>query len=141
MKIKVIGVLVLFVFMMSCKNETCTGLEFKDGVTYQYGKLFTGICNTYKNGHLRSTQEYLNGLDNSQWTFYFSDGQIQTEGVFEKGKRIGVWEYYHENGALKQKSNYKNGLKEGEWEEFSDNGYKVKSMFYKNDTLIKEVIN
>ena len=138
MKIKVLASLVLLSFLIGCKNETCTDLVFKEGKTYQYGETYTGVCNTYRNGHLRSTQEYIDGLDHGEWTFYFNDGQIQTQGTFEKGKRIGVWEYFHENGELKQKSHYKNGLKNGEWIEYSKDGIKIKSSLYENNQLIKK---
>lgn len=109
MKIKVLTAIFLIASLLGCKNETCKDLVFKEGKTYQYGEDYTGVCNTYKNGNLRSTQEYVDGLDHGKWTFYFADGQIQTQGTFKKGKRIGVWEYFYENGLLSQEVHYKNG--------------------------------
>ena len=109
MKIKVLASLVILGVLMGCKNETCTNLVFKNGVTYQDGEVYSGVCNTYREGHLRSTQEYLDGLDHGEWTFYFSNGQIQTQGTFEKGKRIGIWSYFYENGQLSQEAHYKDG--------------------------------
>ena len=110
MKIKVLASLVILGVLMGCKNETCTDLVFKNGMTYQYGEAYSGVCNTYREGRLRSTQEYLDGLDHGEWIFYFSNGQIQTKGTFEKGKRIGIWSYFNEKGTLKQVSVFKNGV-------------------------------
>ena len=139
MKTKVLTAIFVITSLMSCKNETCTDLVFKEGKTYQYGEAFSGVCNTYRNGSLRSTQEYFDGLDHGKWTFYYSDGQIQTQGTFDKGKRIGVWKYFHENGELKQESHYENGLKVGEWVEYSKNGEKIKTSLYDKGKLTDKI--
>ncbi|RZK43873.1 MAG: hypothetical protein EOO90_01045 [Pedobacter sp.] len=75
----------------------------------------------------------------------FKDGQIQEEGTFDKGYKVGVWDYYAgkhlsekvnyawdkkygvsisywDNGEVKTKKNYINDVKTGEWKSFYKDG-------------------
>jgi len=100
---------VLIAFMtVACENKECENLVFENGITYQDGELFSGKCNTYKNKALRSIQRYKEGRDHGEWIFYFSNGNIQTKGVFKEGVRVGVWKYFNEDGGIKQINEYKN---------------------------------
>ena len=85
----------------------CNEIKYVDGVSYYNGEKFSGNCNSYfLNGNLRSKQSYIDGLDNNNWTFYFSNDSIKTIAFFDKGKRIGEWKYYAKNGNLWKKNTY-----------------------------------
>ena len=123
-------IIVLTVTLLSCKDPIpCSTLEFEDGFTTKNGRNFTGECNTfYHDFKLRSIQRYKNGRDHDKWTFYFNNGNIQTEGLFEKGKRIGEWKYFYESGKVWKINHYKNGLKVGNWQTYSEEGDLIESV-------------
>lgn len=134
---RIIFICLLFL-ILSCGKSTidCLELSYKGGVTYHKGKVFTGTCiTTHENDSLRSVQNYTNGLDDGNWTFYFSNGKAQTKGQFVNGKRIGKWSYFFENGNKKQISTYSNGLKTGIWYGFNQQGDTVWKKKFINDTL------
>lgn len=106
--------------IVGCTPNKCPELPFDrtNIITYDInGNLFTGRCSTYQDDNLRSIRQYLNGKDFGKWTFYYSNGKIETTGRFNKsGQRIGKWKYYFSNGKIKQISSYsKNGEVKGKW--------------------------
>ena len=125
-------------FFISCNKEIkCENLTYENGLTYKDGELFTGVCKSYfKNGIIKSIQQYNNGNDTSQWTFFFQNGIIETIGQFEKGIRIGEWKYYFKSGLLKQVNNYKLGKKDGIWLKFSEKGDTIYKIEFKLDSII-----
>jgi antitoxin component YwqK of YwqJK toxin-antitoxin module len=114
-------IIFLLIFTSSCTPSECPQLAFDSAniITYDSNeKLFTGRCSTYENDSLRSVRQYLNGKDYGKWTFYFSNGNKETTGKFNKtGGRIGKWKYYYSNGKLKQISTFSNNGDElkGRW--------------------------
>lgn len=45
-----------------------------------------------------------------QWTYYYPDGQKQTEGIYTNYKRQGNWKVYDKYGNLDQQIVYQNGV-------------------------------
>ena len=112
--------ILLFILTSSCSPSLCPELLFDSAniITYNSdNELFTGRCSTYENNTLRSVRQYLNGKDYGRWTFYYSNGNKETTGKFNKtGKRIGKWKYFYSNGKLKQISTFSNnGEVKGRW--------------------------
>ena len=104
--------ILLFILTSSCSPSLCPELFFDSVniITYDSNNLlFTGRCSTYENDTLKSVRQYLKGKDYGKWTFYYSNGNTETTGKFNKtGKRIGKWKYYYSNGKLKQISTFSN---------------------------------
>jgi antitoxin component YwqK of YwqJK toxin-antitoxin module len=78
----------------------------------------------YVNGQKESEGEYNKGKKEGKWTYWYKDGQKISEGKFENGDRQGEWEFFHRNGALKTKPTYLDGEKNGASVFFYDNGDK-----------------
>lgn len=113
---------VIFIFT-GCNNETCKGVEFKNGISYKNGKLYTGKCVTHHtNGEIRSKQSYKNGYDHGNWEFFYANKKQQTKGSFNMGKKNGKWTYYYDNGTLFQERFFDNGKKIGVWITYDKNG-------------------
>tara|TARA_B110000046_G_scaffold148627_1_gene156544 strand:- start:3418 stop:3834 length:417 start_codon:yes stop_codon:yes gene_type:complete len=115
----------LFVLLIltSCKNETCKGVEFIDGMTFKNGALYSGTCiNHHTNGEIRSIQNYKKGYDHGKWEFFYANKKNQVKGTFNMGKKNGEWTYYHENGELHKQHFYDNGKKIGLWKTYDENG-------------------
>jgi len=120
---------IIFIFLIySCSApKICPDLIYDSTNKISYnsdGALFTGRCLTYDNNSKRSIQQYINGKDYGKWTFYYSNGQIETKGKFNKsGERIGKWKYYYKNGKLKQISTFSNnGEVKGRWATYDSIG-------------------
>lgn len=54
-------------------------------------------------------------IPNGLWSYYFPNGQIQSRGNFNLGKKEGIWEYFYEDGKLSAHGNYLNDFPDGEW--------------------------
>ncbi|MAC41840.1 MAG: hypothetical protein CMJ05_08640 [Pelagibacterales bacterium] len=138
MRFKIILVFSL-TFLTSCQNiNACSDFIVQDEiiqlpngqntvikVTYLNDIRYTGKCETFYDDlglEVDSQRQYKNGLDHGRWTFYHTNGEIETTGRFKKSKRIGIWKYYYEDGTLSQISRYRNGLKHGTWKVFSEKG-------------------
>lgn len=97
---------------------------------------YTGRCSTYELETLSSIRHYKNGHDHGKWKFYYNNGQLETTGKFNMGKRIGKWRYYYEDGKLRQISNYLDGNKEGVWFKLDESGDTIWTRTYSNNKLI-----
>ena len=54
--------------------------------------------------------------------FYYSSGQVSSEGNLVNGKPDGYWKSYYENGKLKSEGNRINLNLDGPWKFYSDKG-------------------
>jgi antitoxin component YwqK of YwqJK toxin-antitoxin module len=120
---KNIIVLILTFLVSSCSTQDCSGLLYKENLTYLNKNLYSGKCKSfYESGKIKSSQEYFNGKDNGKWTFYYENGQIETLGLYANGIREGSWEYFYESGTIKQESYYEDGKAMGTWKKYYENG-------------------
>lgn len=62
------------------------------------------------------------GQKDDYWKFFYSTGEIRSEGNFNNNVRTGVWKYYYQNGQLEQSGSFKNGEEDGLWTWFYENG-------------------
>ena len=59
---------------------------------------------------------------------YQDDFKIETNS---KGNKIGYWKYYYSNGQIKTQGKYKDGEREGEWINYNELGDIVITYLYK----------
>jgi antitoxin component YwqK of YwqJK toxin-antitoxin module len=71
--------------------------------------------NTYTNGQLVSEQT------GSRLTYYYKNGKVKAEGVFENNLMQGEWIFYRETGQLWQVGNFKDSLKHGHFIRYDRN--------------------
>ena len=113
----------MIILFSSCNSRVdCNlDLEYKEGLTYFKGKLFSGDCESfYETGIKMNKQTYLNGMDNGKWSFYFKNGNLETEGYFLENKRHGKWTYFFDDGkTVKQISHYNKGKKDSIWVKYN----------------------
>ena len=70
-------------------------------------------------------------------TFY-SNGQRESEGSFERGRRIGTFVWWYSNGQQKAVGEYGNDHENGEWTWWHENGMKQASGFYADGRKVEE---
>ena len=119
-------ILILFL-SFSCNEKiiNCNELIEEDRLVYLDGKLYTGKCTTnnennqvleqksYKDGersgkfmkyYPNGKMEYLGYCKNNElhgsYTSFFENGDLNVEGSFDLGYKIGVWKTYNPEGDL-----------------------------------------
>ena len=119
-------VLINYLLLNSCNSRVdCNlDLEYKDGLTYLDGKLFSGNCDSfYETGAMMNQQTYLNGMDHGTWYFYFKNEKIETIANFLNNKKHGEWKYFYDNGeTIRQISHYEFGKRDSIWTKYSFSG-------------------
>jgi len=85
------------------------------------GKKWPGLHKYwYENGQMKAEQRLIE--DEWQVTYYYDQGQKESEGNMEKGERHGPWTHWDENGNKRIEQNWKNGLEHGIWITYKEDG-------------------
>jgi antitoxin component YwqK of YwqJK toxin-antitoxin module len=110
------------------KNDTIIGegIILPDGTFDGHWKYF------YSNGNLKSEGDYINGTKNGIWTFYYSDGKKQQVGKYKNEIPTGEWKWYYPNGNIRKIEYYKNGKLEGSQIEYDEQGNEIAKGDYYN---------
>ena len=99
-------------------------------------KLYTGRCSTYELDTLSSIRQYKDGYDHGKWKFFYKNGEVETKGKFDMGKRVGKWSYYYDTGELSRVSSYSNGIRDGLWFGLDISGDTIWTERYKNGKIV-----
>jgi len=88
-------------------------------------------------------KEYANGqktyeLDGNRLTYFFKDGKVKAEGLFENEKMEGEWKFYLKTGQLWQVGNFKNGKKHGPWVRYDKKGEPESEDFFEEGKKVKK---
>lgn len=77
---------------------------FKLQLTKTVGNSYKGIIYDYSNtikaegGYVQVGKKY---LEDGHFTYYFQNGNIESEGVFVRGVKVGNWKRFDNNGKRK----------------------------------------
>ena len=85
----------------------------------------------YKNG------QKIHELKENYLIYYFKDGKVKAEGIFEQELMEGEWKFYRETGQLWQIGNFKGGKKNGHWVRYDRDGNVEYDEFFENDKKVK----
>ncbi len=107
--------------------------------TNSFGQDTKVIEKAYPDGKPSLIVFYNPGGEKIKEISYFSNGQIDYEGVFKNGLEHGKWTYYYEDGQKKFEENYKNGKEEGKQYEWEPDGQLTKIEVYKEGKLLKTI--
>ena len=98
------------------KSETVV----RHGVVYQKGhkKPFTGFVvgrgrEDYRAQMCRYKKQYKDGLLHGTSTYWYSNGNLESEEPYKNGQINGTVNRYHNNGKMKARIPMKNGLRGG----------------------------
>lgn len=87
----------------------------------------------YKNG--QKTHE----LSDNKLTYFYKNGKVKAEGIFENEQSHGEWIFYRETGQLWQVGNFQNGKKNGIWIRYDrNNQLEYKEEFADDKRLLKK---
>ncbi|MEQ6122474.1 hypothetical protein [Reichenbachiella sp. MALMAid0571] len=130
------------------KNGNGEYTSYFDSSTYVYekGSFKNGLKNGYWEIHYPNTiliQQELNFVDgkvHGRSVNYYNNGNLMTEGVFDKDKKVGEWKWYYESGQLQCSINYENDKKQGDQVFYSEAGIEAKKEVYEDGKLLEEVL-
>ncbi|MEZ4798679.1 MAG: hypothetical protein R2809_02645 [Flavobacteriales bacterium] len=63
----------------------------------------------------------------------YPNGNVRSEGIYERGFEDGLWKYYYEDGTLQEEANYKMGKFHGSVFRYHPNGKLMVEGYFKND--------
>ncbi|MEM7161347.1 MAG: hypothetical protein AAF487_02800 [Bacteroidota bacterium] len=116
--------------------------EKKSTGTYLLGKkdLLTGeFKEWYINGNRKFEGNYIKGEKSGICRWFYKDGQLQKEAVYEKDNYAGFVREFYPDGSKKIEGEYakgvNQGLKNGAWKVWNEDGELIKNEKYKNGRL------
>lgn len=92
-----------------------------------------------KHAILISEGNYIDGLKDGLWRFYYDSGELMIEEYYDLGKKHGPYTMYHRNGVIGSQGQFKNDLREGFFQCFDESGKMIKALAFKEDRLIEEI--
>lgn len=86
---------------------------------------------------------YANGqksheFNGNKLTYFFKNGKVKAEGIFEDGKMEGEWKFYRETGQLWQIGNFKNSKKNSSFTRYDKNDHLEYAEKFKDGNIIKK---
>ncbi|NOU20025.1 MAG: hypothetical protein HOO91_20900 [Bacteroidales bacterium] len=85
----------------------------------------------YKNG------QKVYELNGNKLTYFFKNGKVKAEGLFENNLMDGEWRFYRETGQLWQIGNFNDGQKLGNWIRYDKSGKLEYQETFKNGKIVK----
>lgn len=87
-------------------------------------------------------KNYTNGqksleLIGNKLTYFFKNGKVKAEGLYENDQMEGEWKFYRETGQLWQVGNFKNGKKNGFWVRYDRSNQLEYHETFEDDKIIK----
>lgn len=76
----------------------------------------------YEQNIIACRGNYIHGVKNGLWTYYFPSGKIEQSGYYKTNQLSGTWNWYYPNGTLRSTENYFNGKREGIQEDYNEQG-------------------
>ncbi|MDN5202611.1 toxin-antitoxin system YwqK family antitoxin [Fulvivirgaceae bacterium BMA10] len=90
--------------------------NWKNGIQVDSAKYF------YDNGIVEKEGVFQAGSYQGEWVFYYENGKVKRKGTYQKGLPNGTWLFYYENGNIKQEGKFLNGMEEDEWKFYNEQG-------------------
>ena len=92
----------------------------------------------YEDGQKDSEGTYNNGHRDGKWIFWYDNGNKQSEETYKDGKIDGKCIGWHDNGQKQFEGTYKDEKKNGKWIHWYDNGNKQSELEYHKGNLMVE---
>jgi len=89
----------------------------------------------YKNG------QKIKEITDNKLTYFFKNGKVKAEGIFENELMEGEWKFYRETGQLWQVGNFKSGKKNGSWIRYNKNDQLEYNEIFENDKKISKKVD
>ena len=117
----------------------------EDGVFVEYGSNGTILTKgdyisgekegewIYQVGDHEERGNYVIGLREDTWKYYYNDGKLKYEGRYSQGNPDKRHKYYFPSGVLKEEQYYELGIREKNWKKYDKEGNLVMTITYRNN--------
>lgn len=101
-----------------------SGTRQRLGILYDFDTLKIHGKGTYyfPNGNVQTEVFYDRGVRSGSHTEYYENGMLAGTGFWKDNKEHGIWEFNYPNGNLLDKGEYLEGKRSGIWEARNENG-------------------
>ena len=87
-------------------------------------------------------EEYANGqkvyeFNGNTLTYFFKNGKVKSQGIYENELMQGEWKFYHDTGKLWQVGHFVDGKKHGSWTRYDDSGQVEYDETFENGNQVK----
>lgn len=99
------------------------------------------IKDYFKSGQIQMTTNSKNYSElnkNGLTTFYYSNGEKESQGNYHKNEKDGLWLEWNDNGKIKSKGEYVEGKRNGFWKMYSKEGQLSREGEFKDGVRIKK---
>lgn len=105
--------------LITAKEYTGDGELLGEGLFDEKGQR-TGFWKLYDQyfNYYFGEGNYVNGLKDGKWIFYYPDGKTELEGYYNSGKPDREWLWLFPNGLKKREEVYLDGKREGPYVEY-----------------------
>lgn len=70
-------------------------------------RMFDGVVKDFtKDGKLLMTGNYINRERSGKFVSYYPSGKLESEGMYDEGKRTDIWRFFYEGGGMKYEVKY-----------------------------------
>lgn len=99
-----------------------SGQIISDGITDEKGQKDEFWQFYYTSGQLKSEGNFNDNIRHGVWKYYFPNGQLEQTGTFRSGMEDGLWTWFFNDGSLRREENYYRNLEDGASVEYGKNG-------------------
>ena len=85
---------------------------------------------TLKINDFKAEGEFITGLRNGRWKYFYDDGTLLFEGVYIQGNPDGKHKYYYPNGQIKEEQYYSSGIPDKHWKRYDEEGNLIVTITY-----------
>lgn len=119
------------------KKEYFTGGKIRSEFIMDDKTGLNGLMKKYGyEGHVTSTAQIRNGVQDGLETGYDSKGRVLWRQSYVNGRQEGIQKAYYPNGDLMITYTYRNGVKEGIAQTYRQDGKVDKRVMYRNDRIV-----
>jgi antitoxin component YwqK of YwqJK toxin-antitoxin module len=106
------------------------GIKLGEGIITNEGKKEGKWKYFYSDGSVQSSGLYSNNQPSGKWDYFYKNGKKEQTGVFKQGKTDGLWQWYYPDGTIKREEEYYEGKSEGMYTEYDTTGQIIVSGKY-----------
>lgn len=91
----------------------------------------------YQVGDHEERGNFVIGLREGIWRYYYPDGTLKYEGYYFQGNPDKRHKYYYPDGSLKEEQYYAMGIREKNWKKYDTEGNLVMTITYRNNEELR----
>ena len=87
----------------------------------------------YQVGDHEERGNYVIGLREGDWTYFYNNGKVKYEGYYSQGNPDKRHKFYYPTGQIKEEQYYELGIRERNWKKYDEEGNLVMTITYRNN--------